>query len=110
MFVDLFIAVNHVTESLLAPQNVLIVEDIIDTGRTMVKLLNLLKQFGPKSIRVTSLFVKRTPLSNGYVPEYAGFNIPNKFVVGCSLDYNEHFRDLNHLCILNSLGKDRFSQ
>ncbi|KAH9389028.1 PREDICTED: hypoxanthine-guanine phosphoribosyltransferase-like [Rhagoletis zephyria] len=94
----------------LRGKNVLIVEDIIDTGRTMVKLLNLLKQFGPKSIRVTSLFVKRTPLSNGYVPEYAGFNIPNKFVVGCSLDYNEHFRDLNHLCILNSLGKDRFSQ
>lgn len=94
----------------LRGKNVLIVEDIIDTGRTMVKLLSLLKTYSPKSIRVTSLFVKRTPLSNGYVPEYAGFNIPNKFVVGCSLDYNEHFRDLNHLCILNSLGKERFSQ
>ena len=73
----------------------LIVEDIIDTGRTMVKLLDLLKQYSPKSIRVTSLFVKRTPLSNGYVPEYVGFNIPNKFIVGCNMDYNEYFRDLN---------------
>ena len=73
----------------------LIVEDIIDTGRTMVKLLDLLKQYEPKSIRVTSLFVKRTPLSNGYRPEYAGFIIPNKFIVGCNMDYNEYFRDLN---------------
>ena len=50
-------------------QNVLIVEDIIDTGNTMVRLLKLLEDYQLKSIRVTSLFVKRTPLSNGYVPE-----------------------------------------
>lgn len=82
----------------------------------MVKLLNLLKKYEPKSIRVTSLFVKRTPLSNGYLPECkflllvvdliclfisatpktdVGFNIPNKFIVGCNMDYNEYFRDLN---------------
>jgi hypothetical protein len=50
-------------------QNVLIVEDIIDTGRTMVKLVEHLKDFGPKSIRVASLLVKKTPHSNGYRPD-----------------------------------------
>lgn len=53
----------------LRGRNVLIVEDIIDTGRTMVKLLNLLKQVEPRTVRVTSLFLKRTSLSNGYIPE-----------------------------------------
>jgi hypothetical protein len=40
------------------------------------------------------LLLKRTPLSNGYEPDYAGFSIPEKFVVGYALDLNEHFRDL----------------
>jgi hypoxanthine phosphoribosyltransferase len=41
-----------------------------------------------------SLLIKRTSLSNGYKPDYAGFSIPEKFVVGYALDLNEHFRDL----------------
>ena len=53
----------------LRGKNVLIVEDIIDTGKTMVRLLELLKQFEPKTVRVASLFVKRTPHSNGYLPD-----------------------------------------
>jgi len=40
------------------------------------------------------LLVKRTSLSNGYLPDYAGFSVPEKFVVGYALDLNEHFRDL----------------
>ncbi|CAL1277847.1 unnamed protein product, partial [Larinioides sclopetarius] len=42
-----------------------------------------------------SLFVKRTPKSSGYKPDYTGFEVPNKFIVGYALDYNEFFRDLN---------------
>jgi len=93
----------------LRGKNVLIVEDIIDTGKTMVKLIELLKQYDLKSIRVTSLFVKRTPLSNGYIPDYVGFNIPNKFIVGCNMDYNEYFRDLNHVCVMSEIGKEKYS-
>ncbi|KAH7642779.1 hypoxanthine-guanine phosphoribosyltransferase [Dermatophagoides farinae] len=93
----------------LRGRNVLIVEDIIDTGRTMVKLLDLLEQYEPRTIRVTSLLVKRTPLSNGYMPKYTGFSIPNKFIVGCNMDYNEYFRDLNHLCVMNEYGKQKYS-
>jgi len=93
----------------LRGKNVLIVEDIIDTGNTMVRLLELLKKYDLKSIRVTSLFVKRTPLSNGYTPEYVGFNIPNEFIVGCNMDYNEYFRELNHVCVMNEIGKQKYS-
>lgn len=75
-------------------KNVLIVEDIIDTGRTMVKLLKTMEKYSPKQVRVCSLLVKRTSRSNGFLPDYAGFSIPEKFVVGYALDLNEHFRDL----------------
>lgn len=72
----------------------MIVEDIVDTGRTIVKLLNTLNKFEPKAVRVCSLLTKRTSKSNGYIPHYAGFSIPEKFVIGYALDLNEHFRDL----------------
>ncbi|KAI9483445.1 MAG: phosphoribosyltransferase-like protein [Benjaminiella poitrasii] len=61
-------------------KNLLIVEDIIDTGATMVQLLKKLETFKPKSIKVTSLLVKKTPKSNGYIPDYVGFAIPDAFV------------------------------
>ncbi|MGH0186913.1 UNVERIFIED_CONTAM: hypothetical protein FKN15_022761 [Acipenser sinensis] len=81
--------------STLTGKNVLIVEDIIDTGKTMKTLLKLLKQFNPKMVKVASLLVKRTPRSVGYRPDFVGFEVPDKFLVGYALDYNEYFRDLN---------------
>jgi hypoxanthine-guanine phosphoribosyltransferase len=52
----------------------------------------------------SSLLQKRTSLSNGYQPDYAGFSIPEKFVVGYALDLNEHFRDLEvFLCLTHFL-------
>lgn len=50
-------------------KNVLVVEDIIDTGRTMKKLLGLLEEYHPKCVKVASLLLKRQPASNGYIPE-----------------------------------------
>lgn len=73
-------------------KDLLIVEDIVDTGKTMVALIELLKQYRPASIKVVSLLVKRTSRSNSYVPDYIGFSIPDLFVVGYCLDYNEVFR------------------
>ncbi|CAM4613747.1 unnamed protein product [Leuciscus chuanchicus] len=89
-------------------QNVLIVEDIIDTGKTMKTLLELLKQFNPKMVKVASLLVKRTPRSVGYRPDFVGFEVPDKFVVGYALDYNEYFRDLNHICVISETGKEKY--
>uniref|UniRef100_A0A8C6F7K0 Hypoxanthine phosphoribosyltransferase n=1 Tax=Monodon monoceros TaxID=40151 RepID=A0A8C6F7K0_MONMO len=89
-------------------KNVLIVEDIIDTGKTMQTLLSLVKQHNPKMVKVTSLLVKRTPQCVGYRPDFVGFEIPDKFVVGYALDYNEYFRDLNHVCVISRTGKAKY--
>ncbi|CAH1789663.1 unnamed protein product [Owenia fusiformis] len=93
----------------LSGKNVLIVEDIIDTGGTMKKLLQLLEAYKPKSIRVASLLVKRTSRSNGVKADYAGFEIPDRFVVGYALDFNEYFRDLSHICVINDKGQKKYA-
>jgi hypoxanthine phosphoribosyltransferase len=84
-------------------------QDIIDTGGTMTRLLKLLETYKPANVRVASLLVKRTPKSTGYRPDYAGFEIPDAFVVGYALDYNEYFRDLNHVCVINEKGKAKYA-
>jgi len=92
----------------LTGKNLVIFEDIIDTGRTMTKLLNTLSKYSPKSVRVATLLRKRTPLSNCYVPHYVCFEIPDKFIVGYALDYNEYFRDLDHICEITEYGKEKY--
>jgi len=94
----------------LAGKNVLIVEDIIDTGRTMEKLLNTITKYKPKSVKVACLLRKRTTKSSGYIPDYVGFEIPDKFVVGYALDYNEYFRDLMHICEISQHGINKYKQ
>jgi len=96
-------------------RNIVIVEDIIDTGLTMRKLVEEVKKYNPKSVRVAALLVKRRKVEEpgpdgltGYKPDYAGFSIPDYFVVGYCLDYNEFFRDMDHICIINDAGKERF--
>lgn len=63
----------------------------------MKALLSKLKSIETASVRVASLFVKRVEQDQElkYVPDYVGFSIPNKFIVGYCLDYNEFFRDLD---------------
>ncbi|XP_032380466.1 hypoxanthine phosphoribosyltransferase 1, like isoform X2 [Etheostoma spectabile] len=92
----------------LSGKNVLIVEDIVETGRTMQTLLSLLSECNPKMVKVVSLLVKRTPRSSGYRPDYIGFEVPDSFLVGYALDYNEYFRDLSHICILNDQAKEKY--
>lgn len=91
-------------------RNLLVIEDIIDTGKTMTKLLNTLSIYEPKSISVACLLRKRTPLSSGYAPDHVGFEIPDKFVIGYALDYNEYFRDLMHICLINDHGIQKYVQ
>lgn len=93
----------------LEGKNILIVEDIIDTGNTMKKLLKIVHDHSPKSVKVCSLLIKRTTRSSGYKPDYIGFEVPDKFLVGYALDYNEYFRDLEHICVINDDGKKTFA-
>eukprot|EP00834_Sanchytrium_tribonematis_P002296 NODE_67_length_25542_cov_1.476831.p17 type:complete len:213 gc:universal NODE_67_length_25542_cov_1.476831:19198-19836(+) len=94
----------------LKDKHVLLVEDIVDTGNTMKNLLQEISKFSPKSVKVVSLLVKRTPLSNGYTPDYYGFSIPDTFCVGYCLDYNEYFRDLDHICAISKVGMEKYKQ
>ncbi|XP_076828646.1 phosphoribosyltransferase domain-containing protein 1b [Brachyhypopomus gauderio] len=94
--------------SMLSGKNVLIVEAVVNTGKTMKALLAHVESFGPKMIRVAGLLVKRSPNDSGCLPDYVGFEIPNRFVVGYALDYNEYFRDLSHICVISESGKQKY--
>lgn len=88
--------------------NIVIVEDIVDTGRTMVKVLSSLEKFQPKQVLIACLLRKRSKVQC-YLPDYVGFEVPNKLLVGYALDFNEYFRDLMHICVLSEEGQQRFS-
>ncbi|KAI4902701.1 hypothetical protein NFI96_028976, partial [Prochilodus magdalenae] len=88
-------SVSHPSEVSLLNHSFNVFQDIIETGRTMETLLALLDECHPKLVKVASLLVKRTPRSSGYRPDYIGFEVPDKFLVGYALDYNEYFRDLS---------------
>ncbi|XP_028988436.1 phosphoribosyltransferase domain-containing protein 1b [Betta splendens] len=94
--------------SFLADKNVLIVEAIVGTGKTMKTLLKHVEAFRPKMIKVAGLLVKRVAQNSACLPDYVGFEIPNHFVVGYALDYNEYFRDLNHICVISESGKMKY--
>ncbi|KAI9544709.1 Phosphoribosyltransferase domain-containing protein 1 [Dissostichus eleginoides] len=94
--------------SFLAGKNVLIVEAIVGTGKTMKALLKHVESFSPKLVKVAGLLVKRVPHNSTCLPDYVGFEIPDRFVVGYALDYNEYFRDLNHICVISERGKTKY--
>lgn len=75
-------------------KHVVIVEDIVDTGITIDKIFTLLRAHEPSSVNVATLLYKPDAFKGKNAPQYAGFTIPNKFVVGYGLDYNEKGRNL----------------
>lgn len=80
--------------------NVIIVEDIVDTGATLAHLRELLGTRRPRSLRVASLLSKRAAKGSSVEVEYVGFEIPDEFVVGYGLDYGERYRSLPYIAIL----------
>ena len=83
-------------------RNVLIVEDIIDTGQTISFLLEQLKPLNPRSLKICTLLNK---LSRRQVPvhiDYAGFEVPNVFLVGYGLDYAQMYRNLPYIAVIQS--------
>jgi len=78
----------------LSGRHVLIVEDIIDTGLTLSWLITNLRSRGPASVEIATLLRKPDAQQMEVEVKYVGFDIPNAFVVGYGLDYNEHYRNL----------------
>lgn len=87
----------------LTGRTVVIVEDIVDTGRTMRQMLNSLSFQKPASIHICTLFIKPEKLEEKLDIEYAAFSIPNDFIVGYGLDYDQQGRGLREIF---SLKKD----
>lgn len=89
----------------VAGQDVIIVEDIVDTGRTLKKIIDILKTRKPKSIKICALLKKKIP-GNEEVPiDYLGFTIDDHFVVGYGLDFAEAYRNLPFIGILEPDGE-----
>jgi hypoxanthine phosphoribosyltransferase len=80
--------------------NVLIVEDIIDTGRTLDYLVRILNARAPRSLRICALLDKASRREVDVPVDYVGFEIPDKFVFGYGLDYAELYRNLPYVAVL----------
>ena len=82
--------------------DILVVEDILDSGRTLSYILEMLKSRNPKSIKLCTLLDKPEARKADIYADYIGEKIPNEFVVGYGLDYNEKYRNLPFVGILSS--------
>lgn len=81
-------------------KNVLIVEDIIDSGNTLAHLMNMLSTRGPESLEICTLLDKPDRRVTDVDVKYVGFVIPDEFVVGYGLDYNQHYRNLPYVGVV----------
>jgi len=83
-------------------KNVLIVEDIVDSGLTIKKLMELISVRNPKSVKLASLLFKPVKLKHPVKIDYLGFEIEDKFVIGYGLDYAGRYRELSYIGVLNA--------
>ena len=86
-------------------KNIILVEDILDTGLTLTYLKKLLLAHKPKSIKIAALLDKVSRRQQPIHADYVGFDIPDEFVVGYGLDFAERFRNLPNICILETDGE-----
>lgn len=91
-------------------KNVLFIEDIVDTGTTAFKSEEIFLNEGAASVAMATLALKRTPLSTGYVPIIAGFSIPDAFIIGYNLDYNQEYRGLPFIGVISPIGIAKYAK
>ena len=88
-------------------RNIILVEDILDTGLTLTYLMNMLQAHRPKSLKVAALLDKISRRTEPIHGDYVGFAIPDEFVVGYGLDFAERYRNLPDICVLESESETR---
>jgi hypoxanthine phosphoribosyltransferase len=81
-------------------RDVLLVDDIFDTGGTLMEVMAQIDELRPRSLRTAVLLAKEGRQQVAYRPNYAAFNIPDEFVVGYGLDYNDMYRNLPYIAVL----------
>jgi len=84
----------------IAGRHVLVVDDILDTGRTLRHVLRYLEVFRPASVRTCVLLDKRARRDVAVEPDYTGFEIGDEFVVGYGMDFADHYRNLPYIGVL----------
>ena len=92
---ELFIQAEFMPD--IRDRNVLLVDDIFDTGHTLIKVVQLAEKMQPKSLQTLVLLRKTGRQEVTYQPDFIGFEIPDEFVVGYGLDYGDAYRNLNYL-------------
>jgi hypoxanthine phosphoribosyltransferase len=97
--------VTDLTED-IAGRDVLLVEDIVDSGFTVQYLIKTLSRRKPKSIKVCTLLSKPERRKVDVPVDYVGFKIPNKYVVGYGLDYQQKYRNLPYLAVLDKVDDE----
>lgn len=95
-----FINIKQDVETDVAGKNLLIIEDIIDSGNTLYRLKEILTSRNPKTCRICALLDKPDRRTTKVDIEYVGKKIPNEFAVGYGLDYNEYYRNLPYIGVL----------
>lgn len=86
-------------------RDIIIVEDIVDTGLSIKFMEEIIANYNPASTKVVSLLVKPNSLKYNVKIDYIGFNIPSEFVIGYGLDYAQKFRNLRSIYILSENGE-----
>ncbi len=94
------VRLNKDVDSSMDGKNIIIVEDILDTGLTMGFLRKLFLAHNPRALKVAALLDKACRRIEPVAADYVGFTIPDKFVVGYGMDYAERYRNLPDICIL----------
>lgn len=84
----------------IANRDVLLIDDIFDTGHTLTRVIEKMQEFKPTSMSSAVLLHKRERQEVDYTPDYCAFHIPNEFVVGYGLDYEDMYRNLPYLAVL----------
>jgi hypoxanthine phosphoribosyltransferase len=84
-------------EDRLEGRDVIILEDIVDTGKTVKELLGILREKNVKSITLVTMFFKKAALTENIIPDLVGFEVDNRFLVGYGLDYNQYGRNLKDI-------------
>jgi hypoxanthine phosphoribosyltransferase len=94
------ITLIHELPSPIEDRHVLVVEDIIDTGLTTSFLCDYLRRKGPASLKLCTLADKPSRRKTAIDIDYRGFTVPNKFIVGYGIDFNEKYRNLRDICFI----------
>jgi hypoxanthine phosphoribosyltransferase len=83
-------------------RDVLIVDDILESGQSLAAVATLIRKRGAKSVKTCALLRKPQAIEKGLAADFMGFDIPDEFVVGYGMDYNHYYRNLPYIAVLKA--------